>query len=177
MTIGGHRERVEAAMKRYDARRIPKKRTKTKTTNAGAPVHPKESKEQALLVKSLDALGLDYTHVPNEGKRSKWGGHHLFGALGAKRHFPDMIIFNRLPNFPEARGLAIEMKRVKGSSPAWGCAGQHEMLETLSRHGWIAFVCRGHQAALYVLEFVGFSVSPSCENAESLARQFIRSAR
>ena len=167
-----YRERVRAAVERNAKRHLPKP-ARPNNPKKKQRDHPLESWEQARVVREMDLLGLTYCHVPNEGKRSKWGGHKLFTALGAKKAFPDLQVFDRLPLFPDARGLAIEMKRVKGSSPVWGSDDQHYWLRLLSKMGWKTYVCRGHAAAFYVLNLVGLRADIVDESAVEFVREFI----
>jgi len=134
--------------------------------------HPNESWEHRQLVKVMKDLGLYFMHPPNEGKRSAWGGHVMFHSMGALKGAADLYVFDQLPNAPTARGLAIELKRVGGSSPTWGRLEQHDHLYELSRRGWKCFVCRGHLAAIEVLRLCGLSTRPE-PKSQKFIREFV----
>jgi hypothetical protein len=93
----------------------------------------------------------------------------MFQSMGALKGAADLYVFDHLPNAPTARGLAIELKRVGGSSPAWGRPEQHDHLYDLSKRGWKCFVCRGHLAAIEVLRLCGLST-----REERKSQKFIR---
>jgi len=133
----------------YRRKRI--RNVKTRTPGKSQP----ESWEHRMLVKEMRKLNLYFMHPPNEGKRSVWGGKVMFDSMGALKGAADIYIFDRLPSCPSARGLAIELKRTVGSSPAWGSDSQHDHLYELSKHGWKAFVCRGYLAAMEVIRLCG----------------------
>lgn len=128
---------------------------------------PLEDEEQRLLAKALDAIpGLLWCHVPN-------GGHRLQGAAGAlkaqgvKRGVPDVLIFTPPPGRPEAKGVALELKRAchrpkrprQGARPwAPGCFGpeQRTWLEALERAGWVVLVAFGAADALRQVDALGY---------------------
>ena len=152
-------ESIRAATERYFVKNDPAeihKRKRVRALKVRSPArHPPESWEHRMLVKEMKSLNLCFMHPPNEGKRSAWGGRVMFESMGALKGASDLYCFDPLPTVPEARGLAIELKRVVGSNPAWGPQSQHDHLYDLSRLGWKAFVCRGKDAALEVLRLCG----------------------
>tara|TARA_R110002020_G_scaffold47400_1_gene134940 strand:+ start:147 stop:755 length:609 start_codon:yes stop_codon:yes gene_type:complete len=147
LNMQDYKSRVERIILNGERKRLPKK--PRKPADPTKPTEPKESWEHAQLVKAMHAAELHFTHIPNEGKRSKWGGHHLFTTMGCRKAFPDFLIFNRPDQ--ETAGIAIELKRVSKSSPKWGSPEQHQELILLASHGWAAYVCRGYKSALAVL--------------------------
>ena len=163
------KQRAKRALDRFYERQTPKPRASSKASKA-PPKEPKEDWEQTQLVKIMNAAGLHFTHIPNEGKRTKWGGRRLFTSLGCRKAFPDFLIFNRPNN--EVAGVAIELKRVSLSSPRWGSKEQHAELELLSSHGWLSYVCRGHLAALWVLNSLGLVSYITPPESEALARRY-----
>ncbi len=152
-----------------DRRRRDRIRRQQQDTTPLRKEHPTESWEHRQLVKVMKDLGLYFMHPPNEGKRSAWGGRVMFQSMGALKGAADLYVFDQLPNAPTARGLAIELKRVGGSSPAWGRPEQHDHLYELSRRGWKCFVCRGHESAIEVLRLCGLS-----QKGEPRSQKFIR---
>jgi hypothetical protein len=168
---------VLKATERYYVKNDPAEINKRKRSRSKKPVkktkHPAESWEHRMLVREMNFLGLCFMHPPNEGKRSVWGGRIMFDSMGALKGAADLYIFNPLPNCPTARGLAIELKRVVGSSPAWGSESQHDHLYDLSRHGWKAFVCRGHKAAFEVLRLCGLKGGAENKASHKYIREFV----
>jgi len=131
--------------------------------------YPLERDEQRALVAVLLLNGVYFMHPPNEGKRSVWEGRRLFETQGGLKGAADLYIFDRLPAFPEARGLAIELKRVKGSSPPWGREEQQEHLYQLSALGWKCFVAQGHRAGVAILQKCGLVEGiPAAEQEEHI---------
>ena len=125
-----------------------------------------------MLVKEMKSLNLCFMHPPNEGKRSAWGGRTMFESMVALKGASDLYIFDHLPGAPKARGLAIELKRVSGSNPAWGPQSQHDHLYDLSRLGWKAFVCRGKDAAMEVLRLCGLRKAKPNPEVHRLIMEF-----
>lgn len=113
---------------------------------------PAERVEQSVVARYLDMLGVRWCHVPNEGKRKKSTGGFLVGQ-GMKAGCPDILIFTPPPLHPEARGVAIEMKRIKGGRVS---DEQREWLDDLASLGWIAQVCHGANAAIRFLKQLGW---------------------
>lgn len=107
-----------------------------------------EAQEQRDLVRYLDLLGVLYTHPPNGGNRSAVAGARLKGE-GTKAGVPDILIFDRPPAAPGARGVAIEMKRRRGGVVT---KAQQRWLDELRERGWLARVCRGFDDARHYLE-------------------------
>ena len=110
---------------------------------------PLESAEQERLAKWLDARGVLWCHVPNEGKRSPRYGAGLRRA-GTKRGVPDVLIFAGRGVY---LGAAIELKRQHGGKVT---DEQAEWLDRLDQLGWAAMVCRGADAAIEWLEGLGY---------------------
>lgn len=177
-TIDEQKKRVLEATQRFALKHDPaeidkrkRQRIKRQQLQVSEPEklqHPNESWEHRRFVKAMKDLGLYFMHPPNEGKRSKWGGRVMFESMGALKGAADIYIFDNLPNAPTARGLAIELKRVAGSSPAWGRPEQHDHLYELSRRGWKCFVARGHIAAIECLRLCGLA------GGESTGHKYIR---
>ena len=104
------------------------------------------------LAKWLDARGIVWNHIPNEGRRGKIQGGRL-KAKGFKKGFPDNAIYTIPPACPEARGVAIELKRRKGSSVP---REQRAWLQRLEQQGWLVRLCRGANEAVEWLKELGF---------------------
>lgn len=116
--------------------------------------YPTELQEQIKLAKILDIMvgNLGWLHVPNEGKRSVIAAR-MTQLSGMKRGAPDVLIFKQPPSHPFARGVAIELKRVKGGvvSPE-----QKQWLEALRGAGWVTAVCPGADDAYAFLKTLGY---------------------
>ena len=141
-----YKERVRKIILKGEQKRLPKPKKKK---SAPGTSEPTEDWEHQQLVKAMQHHGLHFVHVPNEGKRTKWGGRKLFTVLGCRKAFPDFLIFDRPDE--TSPGVAIELKRVSKSSPKWGSPEQHQELILLATFGWAAYVCRGYRSALAVL--------------------------
>jgi len=74
-----------------------------------ANVKMTEYQLQSFCVQWLQYRGLDFLHVPNEGKRNLSSGARL-KKMGMMKGFPDIYIFSRPPRFPSCRGIAFELK-------------------------------------------------------------------
>ena len=99
-----------------------------------------EDEEQIAVCQWLTFLGVDFIHVPNEGKRSLATARKL-KAMGMKKGFPDLFIFAVRGKY---HGLAIEMK-VEGGRPT---REQRDWLNRLHRQGYAAGVCYGADEAI-----------------------------
>lgn len=124
---------------------------------------PSEDQEQAAIVKRLQALGLCFTHPPNGGARSKSEGAK-FKRLGVVAGVPDLLIFTRAPNLPDARGVAIELKDRNGGDG--GSAVQKEFHRRLRAEGWHVEICNGATEAWEFLVSLGFSRCQGCGRHE-----------
>ena len=115
---------------------------------------PTENQEQRAVVKVLREHKIPFIHVPNEGNRNKVNGWNL-KMLGLSAGFPDLILFQSPPKFPNSKGLVIEMKRAKKSisrvSPE-----QKQWLKTLEANGYICMVAYGAAEAIAKLEELGY---------------------
>lgn len=115
---------------------------------------PTEEQEQAEVCRYLDLIGADYCAVPNGGHRHKAVAVKLKKA-GVKAGVPDILIFNRVADDPECRGVAIEMKRLKGGQLS---PHQKKWIERLSSLGWKCFVCHGAGEAVDVIQELNLAV-------------------
>jgi hypothetical protein len=115
---------------------------------------PSEDDQQRWLCRWLfTALGhYGWFHVPNGGWRRK-ATAAIMKALGVKPGVPDIIITRRAPRAPEARGVAVELKREKGGRTS---AEQKAWIAELEADGWIAFVADGWTEARERLMALGF---------------------
>jgi hypothetical protein len=109
---------------------------------------PTEYREQAHVCRWLKARRLLYCHVPSGGKRNPIEGA-ILRHIGAKAGVPDLLIFTPAPLAPQARGVAVEMKRAKGGTVS---DSQREWIKDLCGCGWLAFVARGADEAIKILE-------------------------
>lgn len=114
---------------------------------------PSEHAEQALVVRQLGECGILYAAIPNDGKRTEQA------ARGAKQRglvagAPDLLVFTRPPKRPEARGVALEFKRVHGGTED---PKQIRFLARLREEGWVAEFVHGAKDALELLHELGYS--------------------
>lgn len=116
------------------------------------PPAPKEAEEQRTLADYLNRRQFSWIHVPNEGKRSIVG-HVDMKRQGLSKGFPDNLIFDTPTLHPNAKGLAIELKRIDRtrSKPT---PEQEAWLVELKLRGWITAVCYGAWEAVERIERV-----------------------
>ena len=158
--IMDHKSRIQLRIQRFEEKREkdrkagedpPPERKKGKPRSKN-PDEWTEAQTQRAVANVLDRLRVCWCHVPNEGKRDKIAGNML-RAAGLKTGVPDILIFSQAPNKPEARGIAIELKRVKGGRVS---ENQHKWLKDLDNLGWHTAVCKGYSATIKELEELGF---------------------
>ena len=111
---------------------------------------PTENQEQRAVVKVLREHSIPFIHVPNEGNRNKVNGWNL-KMLGLSAGFPDLILFQTPPKFPNCKGLVIEMKRAKKSASRVS-PQQQEWWSLLEQHGYICMVAYGAAEAIAKLQ-------------------------
>ena len=119
---------------------------------------PLERDEQAAIASWLDLVVGEHgwCHVPNGGSRHRGEAARLT-SQGVKAGVPDLLIFRRSPTHPEARGIAIEMKRRRGSAKSGKTIdGQRAWALALEAEGWITTTAKGWDEARAFLETMGF---------------------
>ena len=129
---------------------------------------PTENQEQRAVVKVLREHKIPFIHVPNEGNRNKVNGWNL-KMLGLSAGFPDLIVFQTPPKFPNSKGLGIEMKRAKKSASRVS-PEQKQWLKTLEQHGYICMVAYGAAEAiakLQELEYIAAAPAGLRDNPET----------
>ena len=117
-----------------------------------------EHQEQCLVVDWLDYVAvlrwphlalvderLPYIAIPNGGYRHVKTASDL-KKEGVRKGYPDLQLMVPTKKYP---GLIIEMKRVKNSVTR---ASQKEWIAALKKLGYSVHVCKGHQAAIDVIE-------------------------
>lgn len=105
-----------------------------------------ETAEHIKLASFLDAVGAHWCHVPNGGSRNVVEATKL-KRMGVKPGVPDILIFDRPPLQPEACGIAIELKAIRGKLRE----AQTFWLNGLRERGWLAYVCYSAQEAKELL--------------------------
>lgn len=118
---------------------------------------PKEDDEQAALAKYLNLLerrhkGFKWFHCPNGGHRDVRVAARL-KSHGVKRGVPDVIILASPPKFPDAHGVAIELKRRHGGTVS---DEQEDWIRHLTARGWYCKVAKGWEEARKWLMSLGF---------------------
>ncbi len=110
---------------------------------------PTEYQEMRILAAYLNYRKLKWCHPVNEGKRSPVTGR-ILKSLGLKAGVPDILIFNK-PNrmVMDPVGMAIELKRQKGSKPT---DMQNQWMDDLAGEGWLTRVCYGATEAIRFVE-------------------------
>ncbi len=117
----------------------------------------KESDDQKALAQLLDTIRLNgrpllWCHVPNEGKRDPVYAAEL-KRRGVKAGVPDVLIFDAPPAVPEARGVAIELKRTKGGKTT---ESQEDWLDGLASRKWVVCTVHGISNAILALKELGY---------------------
>jgi hypothetical protein len=95
---------------------------------------------------------LQWTHVPNEGKRNPASGRNL-KLMGMKKGLPDFIIFDSPPKFPDKKGAVIELKKEAGGEMS---DAQREWLNYFKDNNWVMALSNGIDAAIYSLKLFGY---------------------
>ncbi len=115
-----------------------------------------ETQHIAIVAEFLDAIGVLWCHVPNEGQRSIRFARTL-QRIGLKSGVPDILIFRAPPLQPACCGTAVEMKR-----PSGGKASKNQLawLNSLACEGWYVFVGLGADHAIGELQKLGYGVRP-----------------
>lgn len=116
---------------------------------------PSEEAEQIAFVQWCNAQGFKVHHSPNEIGGSSWAVKSRaikMKRLGTSKGFPDLLVFLPIKNIygePEAwQPLAIEMKRIKGSTTSI----EQKVWGNVFESAGIPFkVCKGCKSAI---EFV-----------------------
>lgn len=111
-----------------------------------------ENQEQYKLVKWLTEHNLAHIHVPSELVRGRNVFHQ--SKMGVSSGFPDLLIFpsRKWCEKYKLSGIAIELKRVKGSRVS---KEQLAWVDKLNDLGWYAFVALGFDAAVSSLALIG----------------------
>ena len=118
-----------------------------------SPRVPTENQESCVLASWMRAKGLLFCHVQNQGWGRTPGQGALLKRMGMSAGVPDFLIFERAPNSPGARGVAIELKRTIGGQVS---EVQKNWIIGLRDNGWAAEVCRGADEAIRYLSELGF---------------------
>jgi hypothetical protein len=118
---------------------------------AGSPARllvPTEADELRMLGQWLDAMGLIWCHVRNEGRPTSRN------QVGVKPGVPDVLIFTPAPSIGlTCRGVAIELKRREGGRMS---VAQREWSDKLRGCGWTVLFCRGVDEAIEHLLALGY---------------------
>lgn len=101
---------------------------------------------------ATERTALQWEHVPNGFERTDRGAQAALNA-GASRGSPDVRIYDAPPHFRHFKGVAIELKRVRGDREK---KAQTDWLEALRKRGWIAFVANGSEDAIRTLIGLGY---------------------
>ncbi len=130
---------------------MPKKSVHNGTLPENIDVCESEHHAQVRVVKFLKRRKVLFCAVPNGGYR------HTLSAVKLKREgvvagVPDLLVFTPAPKDPTARGVAIELKTVRGRLSLLQVAFHVH----LRAAGWRVYVCRGSEEALTVLQGLGY---------------------
>lgn len=113
---------------------------------------PYEEDEQRGLAAWLDRRGLVWEYVPMDGSRTSMSGRKMRES-GAKRGSADNRVYNRVPGRPWIRGIAIELKRIRGHGKE--SLAQQDRRKKMTEQGWLAVVCEGAEEAIRLLISLG----------------------
>ena len=128
-----------------------KKSVQKRTPREIIDVSETEHEAQTRVVRVLTRLGVVFCAVPNGGFRQKLSAVRL-KREGVVSGVPDLLIFTPPPLRPDVRGVAIEMKTVKGRLSD----KQKAFIKKLEDCHWVCFVCRGSDEALKLLTVLGY---------------------
>lgn len=104
-------------------------------------------------------------HVPNGGARSKAAAGKL-KAAGVRPGVPDYLLPVAGRGVNKWRGLAIELKRIKGGRTS---DEQTDWLDHFDNQYWRIAICNGHEHAWRVIcEYLGIA---NCLETECLVRR------
>jgi hypothetical protein len=115
-----------------------------------------EATEQAKVVRRLRDAGIRFCHVPNGLETSARATMHL-ARQGVIPGVPDLLIFTKPPNRPEAVGVALEMKTEKFSDSQLR-RSQREWLDDLETLGWVSLIGKGSADAVTQLRDLGYPI-------------------
>ena len=108
---------------------------------------------QLLRLMRLDFVApLNGAHLAGSPARRAMQWRKLEG-LGAGKGIPDILIFTPPPAFPDARGVAVEMKSPDGKAPTSEQLGWHRRLEAI---GWVVILAYGFDEARRDLRACGY---------------------
>jgi len=110
-----------------------------------------EARLQQVIVAWCRNRGLRPIHVANEHVRN---AREAACAIreGMEPGVSDLLIFERCPGAPAARGIALELKTPRGRVSQAQAAWQDRM----RRQGWVCAVIRSKQEAVDLLTGLGF---------------------
>lgn len=104
---------------------------------------------------------IEFLHIPNERKSSPQEGL-MMKLLGLEPGASDLLIFTPPPRFPNAPGVAMEMKakarQKKDGTPGKGVVSddQVEWLARMEALGWVTRVAFGFDDAIKFLAWLGY---------------------
>lgn len=127
-----------------EKRHAAKKRRRSKKS-----VDLEEAREQKRFVEWARERGLEINHQ-NNGANSKQRRIHLY-QMGCTAGAADLLIFDRLPKRPEARGLAIEFKSSNGEQSEAQIGWEARITEL----GWVYHVVFSSNEAKEVCRWYG----------------------
>ena len=110
-----------------------------------------EGMHQLAVAQWLRTQRVMFLHIPNGARRNVREGL-LLKLLGLETGAADILIFDSPPLRKEFKGLALEMKSLKGTLQAT----QRDWLCRLEEKGWLTAVCKGADAAIRTLIEMGY---------------------
>ncbi len=173
-TMSDYRARVQAAVGEFYAQRQTNPRVWQQHVDeaeyAARPKRklkpsrwPSEAQEQRGVLQWLKAVArLDPQDYAANQEGARFGGNSRDAAIrgavakanGMKKGRPDIEIFAPPPKYPDARGVALEMKSRDPAAKA--SPEQLGWLERLSRNGWVGYVAHGSDDAIEWLKSLGY---------------------
>jgi hypothetical protein len=123
--------------------------TARKASRTARPPVPTETDELRMLGQWLDAVGLVWCHVRNEGRPT------ARNMVGIQPGVPDVLLFSPPPSCgATCRGVAVELKRESGGRTS---RAQRAWAFALRECGWTVFLgCRGATKAIECLRDLGY---------------------
>ena len=145
------------AIRKHDERSKQKASIKSKSRKKSKSKYLTEEQEQLRLVTKLKRRNLLFMHAPLGGGRGVVSAARM-KRMGARKGFPDLVIYDTPPGAPHKKGVAIELKRAR-PAPSKVSPEQKWWLEQLDLNGYECRICYGADEAIAFLNELGWDFS------------------
>lgn len=145
------------AIRKHDERCRQKASVKKKSRRRSKSKFPSEEQEQLRLVTKLKRANLLFMHAPMGGGRGIVSAARM-KRMGARKGFPDLVVYQTPPGARNKKGVAIELKRAR-PAPSKVSPEQTWWLEQLDLNGFACRVCYGCDEAIEFLNELGWKIN------------------